>query len=110
MQFQKLTLGGPDLLFASTNTARLPFQFADPVQGVYALLQGVRLEHEGERGTYYSGDDSDQELKAIEVSLLPIFDSLQSNTTGQVQIHFSLPGSGSPDLVRAEIHVLLIGV
>ena len=40
MQFVNLELGGRDRLFASTNTVRVPFTFAQAAQGAYAMLQG----------------------------------------------------------------------
>jgi hypothetical protein len=113
MQFQSLVLGGGELLFASTNTVRLPFQFPSPIRGVYAILRRTRFERPRERGSYYSPGDDDRELSVLEVSLLPIFDALQSQTSGQVQIHFRLPSSTTritDDLIHAEIEVLVIGV
>jgi hypothetical protein len=112
MQFQTLTLGGGGQLFASTTSARLPFQFPSPIQGAYALLQGFRLERAGERGSYYSGEP-DEEVKTCRVTALVLFDALQSNLGGEVQVEFSLPGpssADSPDLLRAEVGVLVIGV
>jgi hypothetical protein len=112
MQFQTLKLGGGGLQFASTNSTRLPFQFPSPIQGAYALLQGFRFERVDGRGSYYSGEP-DEELRSCRVSALVLFDALQSNLGGQVQIDFSLPGptsSGSADLLRAEVDVLVIAV
>lgn len=113
MQFKSLKLGGGGLRFASTSTARLPFNFPIPIDGAYALLQGTRFTHDANKGTYYSSPDGDEELSLIEVSALVLFDALQSKTSGEVQIHFRLPGSTSPssaDLLQAEIDVLVIGV
>ena len=113
MQLQSLKLGGGGLRFASTNTARLPFSFPAPIQGAYALLQGMRFTRDADRGTYYAPGDDDEELSLLEVSALVLFDALQSKTSGEVQIHFRFPGTTSPssaDLVQAEIDVLVIGV
>jgi hypothetical protein len=112
MQFQSLRLGGGGQRFTSTNTTRLPFQFPIPIQGAYALLQGMRLKHKADRGTYYSSG-GDEELSLIEVSAVVLFDALQSKTSGEVQIHFRFPGTTSPataDLVQGEIDVLVVGV
>jgi hypothetical protein len=112
MQYQTLELGGGDLLFASTNSVRLPFQFASPILGAQALLKRFRLERADDRDSYYS-DEPDEEFKTCSVSALVLFDALQSNTGGQVQIDFSLPGptsASSPDLVRAKIEVLVVGI
>jgi hypothetical protein len=111
MRFQTLKLGGGGLQFASTDSVRLPFQFQSPIQGAYALLQGFRFERVG-RGSYYSGGP-DEELRSCRVSALVLFDALQSNLGGQVQIDFSLSGpnsASSPDLLRAEIDVLIVAV
>ncbi len=112
MQFQSLKLGDPSLFFASTNTARLPFQFPTPIQGAYAILQRASFERTPERGSYYA-PDPDLELAVLEVSVVPLFDGLQSKTSGEVQIHFSIPGPTTPflaDLIHAEVEVLVIGV
>src|SRR5260221_6285104 len=86
MQFQSLKLGDPSLFFASTNTARLPFQFPTPIQGAYAILQRASFERTPERGSYYA-PDPDLELAVLEVSVLALFVGLQSKTSGEVQIH-----------------------
>lgn len=109
MQFQSLKLGGGGLVFASTHSGRLPFQFPTPIDGAYAILQSTLFERAGERGSYYSSGP-DEEVKVIEVSALVLFDALQSRTGGQVQISFHWPSPQSPDLVRAEIEVLVVGV
>ena len=112
MQFQSLKLGGGGLVFASTHSVRLPFQFPMPVSGAYAILAGTRFEHAQERGSYYSSGP-DEEVKIVEVSVLALFDALQSKTGGEVQISFRLPGKTSasaPDLLRAEIDVLVVGI
>lgn len=112
-QVQSLKLGGGGLTFTSTHTARLPFQFADPIQGAYAILRGMRFTHAGARGSYYSPPDDDEEVSVVEVSALALFDALQSKNSGEVQIHFRIPGSTSPhtaDLVEAQIDVLVVGV
>ena len=112
MQFLTLKLGGGNLVFAATNTVRLPFQFPSPIAGAYAILQGTRFERVQDRETYYSDGDPDVEVKMIEVSVLPLFDALQSTTTGQVQIDFRVPADVdfSADLVFAEIDVLVVGI
>jgi len=112
MQFQSVKLGGGGLFFASTNTARLPFQFPKPIAGAYAILQRTRFARTQERGSYYA-PNPDEELSVLEVSVLPLFDGLQSKTSGEVQIHFSIPGSTTPflsDLIEVEVEVLVIGV
>ncbi len=109
MQIQSLKLGGGGLVFASSNNVRLPFQFPTPINGAYAILQSTRFERADERGSYYSSGP-DEEVKIIEVSVLTLFDALQSKTNGQVQISFNLPSPASPDQIRAEIDVLVIGI
>ena len=111
MQFQTLTLWGGDLVFSNTNSTRLPFQFPNPIAGAYAILQSTRFDLTPDKDSYYSDDDV--EVKVFEVSAVSLFDALQSNTTGEVQISFRMPGTGSatsPDLIFAEIKVLVVGV
>jgi hypothetical protein len=109
MQIQSIKLGGGGLIFASTSSVRLPFQFPTPIDGAYAILRSTLFERAGERGTYYA-TGPDEEVKVLEVSALALFDALQSRTGGQLQISFHLPSPLSPDVVRAEIEVLVIGI
>jgi hypothetical protein len=111
MQFQTVKLGGGGQAFSSTDNARLPFQFPNPIAGAYAILQSTRFDLTPDEDTYYSDDDV--EVKTIEVSAVALFDALQSNTGGEVLISFRMPGTGSatsPDQILAEINVLVIGV
>jgi hypothetical protein len=111
MQFLTLKLGGGDVAFPRVHSVRLPFLFPNPIAGAYAILQSTRFHLTPDRGSYYSDDDV--EVKEIEVSVLSLFDALQSNTTGEVQISFRMPGTGSatkPDQILAEIDVLVVGV
>ena len=112
MQFQSLKLGGPGLFFAVASSTRLPFQFKNPIQGAYAILQRTRFTRNENRGSYYAHDPG-QELSVLEVSVVPLFDALQSKTSGEVQIQFIVAGeSTSPTakLIEAEVDVLVIGV
>ena len=109
MQILSLKLGGDGQLFAASSSVRLPFPFPTPVEGAYAILRGTRFERAGERGSYYSFGP-DEEVKVLEVSLLSLFDGLQSKTDGQVQVSFRLDSAASPDLVEAQVDVLVIGV
>jgi hypothetical protein len=111
MQFQSLKLGGAGLTFASTSTTRLPFQFPNPIQSAYAILQRTRFARTRAPHTYY--ESSNEELSVQEISVLPLFDGLQSKTSGEIQIQFSVHDDTTPssaELIQAEIEVLVIGV
>ena len=111
MQFLRLKLGGGGLTFPSAHNVRLPFQFPNPIAGAHAILGSTRFHLTPHRETYYSDDDVS--VKVVEVSALALFDALQSSTGGEVQISFRVPGTGLealPDLIQAEIDVLVIGI
>ena len=111
MQFLRLKLGGGGLTFPTVHTVRVPFQFPNPIAGAYAILGSTRFHLTPDRDTYYNDDDV--EVRVIEVAVLALFDALQSSTGGDVQVSFRVPGTGSetlPDLIQAEIDVLVVGV
>ena len=88
-----------------------PLPVPEPYRGRVRHPPKHALPSHAGQGSYYSDDDV--EVKEIEVSVLSLFDALQSNTTGEVQISFRMPGTGSatkPDQILAEIDVLVVGV
>ena len=104
MELVTVRLGGPGLVFAEDNRARVPFTLAAPVTTEYPLLQSFR----------FINHDDDKHLDAVQVRLQPLFNAGVSATQGEVEIETTFRDSEglsvSGDLVEMEVAVLVIGV
>jgi hypothetical protein len=104
MELVTIRLGGPGLVFAENNRARVPFTLSAPVAAVYPLVQSFR----------FINHDDDKQLEDVQVRLQPLFNSGVSATQGEVEIETTFRDSDglsvSGDLVEMEVSVLVVGV
>ena len=106
MNFCEITVPGPaETVTRPSYSSYVPFAFAGPVQTAYALVQSFHLEISG----------SDSEVENVAVVLTTHFDSLQSATSGEVEVEFqrtASPGSVwvKPRRIVAQIRILVVGL
>ena len=105
MNFLTLQLGGPGVLFSATPRARLPFTFPTAAQSAHAVLQSFHLQV----------DDSDSNVKDVQVALTTFFDPVQSATSGEVEVEIRRTGSDGSiliesSIIQAEVRILVIGI
>jgi hypothetical protein len=93
------------VLFPATPRPRVPFTFSAAVETAHAVLQSFHLQV----------DDSDSNVRDVQVSLTTFFDPVQSPTSGEVEVEIRRTGSDGSiflesDTIQAEIRILVIGI